>query len=85
MCVAINYERQMILCLMINSKEQLKASEQQHQQLRDVLNKDLQIISQSDSQWLIVFNSFKIYSIRHSTSKGEGNPSTLQIIDTYDN
>ena len=64
---------------LFNSTKRSKVSTQQRQQLCDVLNKDLQAISEWGSQWLVAFNSSKTQSVLHSRLKRDGVQPSLQM------
>ena len=49
------------------------------QQLCDVMNKDLQAITEWGTEWLVAFNSSKTQSVLHSRSKKDGTQPSLQM------
>ena len=67
---------------LFNSVERPKSSSQQRQHLYDVLNKDLETVSEWGSKWLVSFNPSKTQGILHSRLKEDGVQYSLQMNNT---
>ena len=67
---------------LFNSIDQPKSNSQQRQHLCEVLNKDLEAISEWDSQLIVSFNS-KTQSILHSRRKGDGVQYDFKMSNTF--
>ena len=62
-----------------NSIERPKNNTQQRRHLCDILNNDLQTVTDWGSKWLVSFNSSKTQGILHSRLKGDGDHYNIQM------
>ena len=68
---------------LFNSIDRPKTNSQQRQHLCEVLNKDLETVSEWGSNWLVSFNSSKTQSILHSRLKGDGVQHNLKMSNNF--
>ena len=64
---------------LFNSTEGRNPNSQQRQHLCDILNKDLETVTEWGSDWLVSFNSSKTQSVLHSRLKGDDAQHNLKM------